>query len=103
VLLDPFEIVRPYGRVTVTLEVAEDNGTKVCGIYNLEGHIGLPPKQWLRIVRAEVANFERIAREAGCAEMRLAGRDWSRILRGYEPLPGLPNGLRKALTHGRLS
>jgi hypothetical protein len=29
--------------------------------------------------------------------MRLGGRDWSKILPDYEPLDGVPNGLRKRL------
>jgi hypothetical protein len=29
--------------------------------------------------------------------MRVAGRNWARVLTDYEPLGGLRNGLRKAL------
>lgn len=96
-ILPPFEIVRDHVAVTVTLEVAEDDGRRVCGIYQLDGTIDLPPRAWLREVRAEVAKFERIAKDAGCAEMRITGRNWARILPDYEPLLGLKNGLRKVL------
>jgi len=95
--LPPFRIERENIAVSITLEVFEEDGRKVCGIYKLDGMVNLPPKLWLRTVRAEVDKLERIARDAGCAEMRIAGRDWSRILPGYEALPSLPNGLRKAL------
>jgi len=42
--------------------------------------------------------LERIAKAAGCVEMRIEGRDWSRILKDYQPWPqGEGHGLRKAL------
>jgi hypothetical protein len=48
-------------------------------------------------MRGELRKIENIARDAGCTEMRVAGRDWSRILPDYEPMPGIENRLRKAL------
>ena len=93
----PFVIERPYGRVTVVLEVFEEDGSLVCGIYKLDGKITLPPRRWLSVVRSEVRKLETIAREAGCHEMRVAGRDWSPILTDYEPFDGPTNGLRKRL------
>ncbi len=94
--LPPFRIVRPGADVWVTLEVA-DNDPGVCGIYEIKGTVRLPPKQWLKAMREEMTIIEQRAREAGCAEMRVAGRDWSRVLTDYERLDGVPNGLRKAL------
>lgn len=45
-----------------------------------------------------MAEFERRMKAEGVAEMRVAGRDWSRVLTNYEPLPGgSPNRLRKRL------
>jgi hypothetical protein len=80
------------------LETYEEDGVLVCGVYRLDGTIRLEPKAWLRAVRAEMTKLETIARDAGCAEMRIAGRDWSRVLPDYEPLPGgKPNRLRKRL------
>lgn len=95
----------PNGAGLVTLELYEDNqGTsddpvlvKVCGIHHIEGQLRLPPKKWLQAIRAELKIIEGIARDAGCAEMRLAGRNWSRVLTDYEPLPGIENRLRKVL------
>lgn len=80
--------------------VVEDDGTKVAGIYQLDGKINRRPKAWLRAVRREVARLEQAAREAGCDELRIAGRDWSRVLPGFERMtdaPQLRNGLRKVL------
>ena len=96
-LTDPFEIIVPGGKVLVSLEAYEDAGRIICGICELEGKISMKPKAWVTAVRAEVAKLEHIAREAGCAEMRIAGRDWSRILPDYQPFDGAQNGIRKAL------
>lgn len=87
----------PNGGGLVTLEFYEEDKRKICGIFRIEGRLNLPPKQWLRAMRAELKTIEDEARKVGFAELRMAGRDWSRIVEGYEPLPGVPNGLRKVL------
>lgn len=97
----PFDIVRPEGHVSITLEAFEEDGRLVCGVFALRGEILLPPKAWVRAVRAELKRIEIIAARAGCEEIRIAGRDWRRVLSDYEPCAGLPNGLRKVLRkHG---
>lgn len=99
-LLPPFPISRPEGDVWVTLQAVIEDGVKIAGIYKLDGKINAPPKAWLAVVREELVKIEGIAREAGCDELRLQGRDWSRVLPDYEPIyaPTLRNGLRKRLT-----
>lgn len=94
---EPFVIRRPGAEVTMILQVFESEGRKVCGIYKASGRITLSPKAWLAAVRAEVKVMEGIAKDVGCEEMRLSGRDWSRVLQGmgYEAFPALRNGLRK--------
>ena len=99
-LLQPVGVVRPGISVLITLEAFIENGRKVAGIYQLKGSVKLGPKAWLKAVREEVRKLERIARAAGCEELRVAGRDWSRILVDYEPMtdaPDVRNGLRKVL------
>lgn len=96
-LLQPLGIVREGIAVTITIEAFIENGRQIAGIYELRGRVRLRPKAWLRAVRDEIRKIENIARNAGCVEMRVAGRDWSRILIGYERFNGVPNGLRKAL------
>lgn len=99
-ILNPIGIIRAGVRVNITLEVYDDNGRHVCLIHTLSGRIELGPKAWVGAVRDEVHKLERIARSGGCAEMRVEGRDWSRILSplGYVPWPeGEGFGLRKAL------
>ena len=88
----------PGVSVQFVFEVYEEGDRRICGIHTLEGDINLPPKQWLRTVRSELKTLETIAKQAGCAEMRVAGRDWSRVLPDYERMAGpIPNRLRKAL------
>lgn len=98
--LNPIGIIRAGVRVNITLEVYDDHGQHICLIHTLSGIIKLGPKAWLAAVRDEVGKLERIARSGGCAEMRIEGRDWTRILSplGYLPWPeGEGFGLRKAL------
>ncbi len=100
-ILDPIEIVRPGINVRITMEAIIEDGVKVAGIYDLTGTIDLPPRAWLKAVRDEVDRLEAVARDAGCEELRLQGRDWGRILPDYERItdaPKMRNGLRKRLT-----
>jgi hypothetical protein len=92
-----FAVRLPHGEGLVTLEIYPEGNGLVCGIYRIEGRLRLPPKQWLRTMRGELRKIENIARDAGCTEMRVAGRDWSSILPDYEPMPGIENRLRKVL------
>lgn len=97
-LLEPVIVSHPDGECIAVFEVAEESGVKVCGLVQLTGRLHQPPKRWLSTVRATMKEFEDRARDAGCAEMRVAGRDWGRVLTDYEPLPGgRPNRLRKRL------
>lgn len=96
--LPSFPIVRPEGTVTMVLQVFEENGEHICGIRNLFGTIHAPPKAWIAAVREEVAKIATLAKDAGCSELRIAGRDWSRVLPDFEECEGLTNGIRKRLT-----
>lgn len=93
-------IERPGCRVVVQLEVYEEPTGLVCSIRRLRGRVDLPRAEWLRAVREEMHKIEGLAKAAGCNEMRLGGRKWSRVLTDYEPLSGVKNGLRKALNDG---
>lgn len=97
-VLQPIGVVRPGIQVFIRLEAYEDDGQVVCLIHTLSGKITLGPKAWLKAVRDEIGKLERIARAAGCVEMRVEGRDWSRVLSGYSHWPaGEGHGLRKVL------
>jgi len=67
-------------------------------ISDLKSSMGLPRAQGLAAGREEGTKIEGIAKSAGCNEMRLGGRRWAHVLTDYEPLAGVTNGLRKALT-----
>lgn len=94
----PFPIHRPGIDVLMILEVFHEDGKNVCGIYKVRGTMDLKPKAFIRAVEAEMPIIEGMARDAGCEEMRVCGRQWSMLKNcGYEPFPALENGLRKAL------
>jgi hypothetical protein len=85
------------GTATLTLEIYEEGDELICGLLDLKGKFDRGA--FLTSVRREMKTIETLARDAGCVEMRLAGRDWSRVHTDYEPLPGdKPNRLRKRLT-----
>ena len=96
--LKPFRITRPGCRAVIRLAIIEEPTGLVCVIDKLRGRIDLTRGAWVAAVREEVWKIERLAVAAGCNEMRLGGRRWARILPDYEPLNGVKNGLRKALT-----
>jgi hypothetical protein len=96
--LPPVRITGEGYDVQTVFELFEEHGALICGLYKMEGHIDLPPKAWLRTVRAHVGQFEELARSAGCAELRIAGRDWSRVLPDYQSMMGdSPNLIFKRL------
>lgn len=68
-----------------------------CWVKYLAGHIEGGPKARVAVIRQAMAHIENMARDAGCTEVCLCGRDWSAILPDYEPLDGHRNGLRKEL------
>lgn len=89
------------GECEITLEVYQeaDDPRMIAAVYQLDGRINLPPKAWLQTIRAELQTIENVARDAGCAELRMVGRFTQKMFpdyEPYEPLSGLP-GLRKAL------
>ena len=96
--LPPVRITGDGYDVQTVFELFEEHGALICGLYKMEGHIDLPPKAWLSTVRAHVGQFEELARSAGCAELRIAGRDWSRVLPDYQSMMGdSPNLIFKRL------
>lgn len=61
------------------------------------GRVSGGPKRRAAIIHAIFARIEQDARASGCTEHRICGRDWSFLLKDYEPYAGLRNGLRKVL------
>jgi hypothetical protein len=61
------------------------------------GEVRRSPKAWLRLVRTTMGHFISEARSAGCADVRIAGRNWHRVFPDWEPIDGFDGGLRKVL------
>ncbi len=95
-------ISTPAGDALAFFQIVADEADAermVCWVYYLlkVTDAGLGPKAWLASARETISKMEAWAEQSGCAEMRIRGRDWSAILLDYEPLEGVPNGLRKRL------
>lgn len=89
--------IEGIGCAAMIFEVYGSGDHMVCGLYWLMAKTFVPPKQWLRVVREQMRLIEQMAKESGVTEMRVAGRNWSRVLPDYEPFDEVPNGLRKRL------
>lgn len=67
-------------------------------ITHIAGQVKGGPKLWLRTMRAIMDHFVSKAREAGCAEVRIGGRDYTRVFPDFERFdPNHPTMLRKVL------
>lgn len=73
------------------------DGVLACWVPYIVAFSRMGPKNWLKTIRAITARIEDSARSIGCAEVRVGGRDWSRVLIGYAPFDDKPNRLRKVL------
>lgn len=78
----------------LVLEVDDD---LCCWVKGLAGAIHGGPKRRIRTIRETIQFIEQMARNAGCTEIRICGRDWSRFLTDYTPFDGFMNGIRKGL------
>lgn len=87
----------PKAAGLVIVEPGTFDGVFCCWVPYLAGHVSGGARDFIRMARHLMAYLELSARQAGCAEMRIGGRDWSRILVGYERFNDTPNMLRKVL------
>lgn len=85
------------GTGLVVLHPGEFDGVRALWIPYIVGRVKLGPKAWLTLMRGIAAHFVSLAREEGFAEVRIGGRDWSRILPGFERFDDTPNRLRMVL------
>lgn len=90
-----FRVVSPDAN---GLAVVEIDGPTFWIIY-IAGRVAGQPHRWRDRMRVLVSYFVGIARAHDCTELRLEGRDWSRIFPDWERLDERPgrNELRKAL------
>jgi len=91
-----FEINMKSVNVLMVVEIGHTpENAKCLWIIYLAGRIGLGPKAWLAGVRSHVSLLMGVAKSMNCTEMRLEGRNWSRVLPWWERLNG--NELRQML------
>lgn len=81
----------------IVTEICQLDGVKVCWLSYVAGSVGLTPRRWLAVMREGIGHVEALARSIGCHEVRIGGRDWSRILTDYQPFDDVPNRMRKVL------
>lgn len=91
---DSLVAVRGGAQGLIVLQVTSD---LVLWTRYAAGFVSGGPKQRVATMRQVVERLETVAREAGCKEHRICGRDWSRILPDYRPFEGQQNGLSKEL------
>lgn len=63
----------------------------------MAGNSPLGPKAFTAFMRKMMAQYEDMARKAGCNEIRICGRDWSWVFPDWERDGDMPNELRKKL------
>lgn len=86
------------GAALVVIEPTIENDVPVLWLNYFAGAVRGGPQRWLSVIRQGVRYFEEKARETGQREIRVGGRDWSRVLPDYHHYdPAKPNSLRKVL------
>lgn len=78
----------------IVLEIGPD---LCCWVKCLAGSVEGGPKRRAMTIRRGMQHIEQVARDAGCTEIKLCGRDWSSIFPEYTPFDGFRNGIRKGL------
>lgn len=83
----------------MVVEIHEIDGSKCLSLIYFAGRIGPhPPRQWTSRVREMVSTFlAAIAKAASCTEIRIEGRDWSRVFPDWEVLDADRHALRLRL------
>ncbi|CDP52353.1 hypothetical protein [Devosia sp. DBB001] len=93
-----FRIATETGAAVLVGAVYEDGSPPaICFGIEYFAAYGAPRRRWLALMRSGIAEIGRLAKEAGCTELRLGGRDWRRVFPDFAPLDGVPHGLRKVL------
>lgn len=90
-------ITVPNGDGWVVSELCEDDGVICCWLSYLSGDVQGGPRAFLKLMRSIISEYEAMAKKAGADEMRIGGRNWSRVFPDYERFDDKPNRLRKRL------
>lgn len=92
-----FEVRRKSARGALIAEIFEEDGKLCCWACFIAGKVDGGPRQFLRTMREIMAGLEFHVKQAGCAEMRIGGRDWSRVFPDFSVADPATNELRKVL------
>lgn len=84
------------GVALVTLVPGNYDGVFGCWMPYVVARLKRGPRAWRAMTIEMMRCFEDSARNAGCAQMIVGGRNWS-FLPGYERFDDMPNRLRKVL------
>jgi len=87
----------PTGSGIAVVEICELDGRLVWWLPYVAGLVGLGPKATIAALREIMSGIEKLARSVGCWEIRIGGRDWSRVFPDFERFDDVPNRLRKVL------
>lgn len=86
----------PNGAGVITLQPGVFDGVFALWVPYTFAAVKAGPRVWRQTIIGVMQHFEDLAREAGCADIRIGGRDWS-FLPGYERFDHVPNRRRKKL------
>lgn len=85
------------GSVLLVTEDCVVDGVRCCWLSYFAGAVPFSPRKWVGLMRDGMGLLELAARATGQAEIRIGGRDWSRVFPDFERFDDVPNRLRKVL------
>lgn len=91
------KVTLPDASGVVVSELCIDDGAKCLWLSYIAGDSKCGPKAFVKMMRSIMAEYEELGRSAGADEVRIGGRDWSRVFPDYERFDDVPNRLRKIL------
>jgi hypothetical protein len=98
-ICNAFTVTEGEAKGLLVAEICDVNGKTCLWASYIAGTVNGRPRAFLALMRGIMAEVEMLARNAGCEEIRIGGRDWSKVFPEYEPVANgsAPNELRKAL------
>lgn len=87
----------PSGAGIVVIEPGWFDGKWCLWLPYMAGRLKAGPKTWMLIARDIMEQFEALARDSGCEEIRIGGRNYAGIFPGFERFDAQNNRLRKVL------
>lgn len=93
-----FKVIAPTARGLAVIEFGpSETADRCCWLLYAAGSCDGGPKAWLAVMRMLMGQFEGLSLTYGCTEMRVQGRDWSRVLSDYQPTGNARHQLVKRL------